>query len=126
MKMLDGVQLELHVETIQPDEVYLLYTDVEESWDTWIEEDRGGDDYDYVGVGPGRYTRRLTRTIFHEKMLTGVITDDRTLDIVKGRMEDYARKWEDEAREKRGSSPDMPNFAVQVKYLLEKERKIVL
>lgn len=123
--MLDGDQLELNVLTIQPDEVYMLYTDVTESWDDWYEEDRG-EDYDGCTFGPGRYIRRKTRAIVHEKQLTGVIVDDRTLDIIKGRMDDYARNWEEKAILVNEGSTIKPNFTIKVTYMLEKERRIKL
>ena len=123
--MFDGDQLELNVQTIQPDEVYMLYTDVTESWDDWHEEDRG-EEYDGGKFGPGRYTRHQIRAGVHEKVLTGVIVDDRTLDIVKGRMDDYARNWEEKAISVNEGSTIKPNFTIKVAYMLEKERRIKL
>ena len=123
--MLDGDQLELNVLTIQPDEVYMLYTDVTESWDDWYEEDRG-EEYECSKFGPGRYIRHKTRAVIHEKILTGVIVDDRTLDIIKRRMDDYARKWEEKVVLMNADSTTKPNFAIKVFYVLEKERRIKL
>lgn len=124
--MLDGIQLELNVQTIQPGEAYLLYTDVSESWDSTYEFDRGGHDDDYLGFGPGRYETREVRAYNHNKTLTGVVTDDCTLDIVKGRMDDYARQWEEKARAEHGSSIDRPNYEIKIVYSLEKVRHVVL
>lgn len=123
--MLDGVQLELNVQTIQPDEVYMLYADVTESWDDWHEEDRG-EEYDNCTFGPGRYVRHKIRAGIHEKLSMGVIIDDCTLDIIKGRMENYARKWEEKASELNASSTEKPNFSIKVTYMLEKAKRIVL
>ena len=123
--MLDNTQLELNVQTIQPDEVYMLYAEVTESWDDWYEEDRG-EDYDNCTFGPCRYVKHKTRAHIHEKILTGIIVDDCTLDVIKGRMDNYARKWEEESVLLNANSTDKPNFAIKVSYVLEKARRIVL
>lgn len=124
--MLDGEQLELNVQTIQPDEVYLVYADVTESWDATATVDRGGDDDDYIGIGPGRYTTHTYRARVQEKLLRGVIVDDHTLDIIKARMEPYARRWEEEVKLKHVGSLTKPNFDITVEYILEPEKRIVL
>ena len=124
---MDNAQLELNVLTIQPDEAYLLYTEVVESWDSWYEEDRG-EEYDgcTFAFGPGRYIRHETRVGAREKTITGVIVDDATLDIIKGRMDDYARNWEEKAIAVNANSTDKPNFEIKVTYTLEKVRRINL
>lgn len=124
--MLDGEQLELNVQTIQPDEVYLVYADVTESWDSTYREDRGEEYDDCVGFGPGRYVEHKTREIVQEKLLQGVIVDDHTLDIIKARMEPYARRWEDEVKLRHAGSLTKPNFDITVEYILEPEKRIVL
>lgn len=123
--MLDGIQLDLNVQTIQPNEAYILYAAVEESWDYWQEEDRG-EEYDGVGFGLGRYIRHKTRAVAREKIMQGVIVDDCTLDIIRGRMDDYARKWEEKAIELNTAGANKPNFEVRVKYVLESVKRVVL
>lgn len=123
--MLDGIQLDLNVQTIQPNEAYILYATVEESWDDWREEDRG-EEYDGVGFGPGRYIRHKTRSIAREKIMQGVIVDDCSLDVIKGRMDNYARMWEEKAIEMHRASSSKPNFEIRVDYVLESVKRIVL
>lgn len=123
--MLATAQLELDVQTIQPGEVYMLYADVTESWDDWHKEDRG-EEYDNCTFGPGRYITHKVRASIYDKLLMGVIVDDCTLDIIKGRMEDYARKWEEKASELNANSTEKPNFSIKVTYVLEKAKRIVI
>lgn len=121
--MLDGEQLELDVLTVQPNEAYLIYAEVYESWDTTYTIDRG-EDYGY-GLGGGRYILETERTGRNYKKLEGVVVDTQTYHVILARVEPYAREWEEKAR----ATVDLhekPNYDIKVKYILEKERRIVL
>lgn len=126
--MIDGEQLGLEVETLQPDEAYLLYTEVKESWDSTCYELKEEDDC--YGGKVLRENRFPCRGGVQDKLLTGVIVDDLTLEIIKGRMEEHAAKWKSSAHEQNemniGLDNYRPNFEIEVTYSLEKIRRIVL
>lgn len=115
-------QLELLVDTIQPDEVYVLYMDVTESWDVW------SDPYhlearEYVGVG-GALQVTLHRAQQQTKQIAGIITDDNTLRVVKERIPEYEKYNTEELKNSLVDPFSKTNYDVVVKYTLEKEKRL--
>lgn len=115
-------QMELNVSTIQPDEAYLLYITIDESWDD-TREDPYDDDEDCLGFGCGR-TVRTYRANNHVKELVGVVVDDEAHVSITNRMQKYVDinvKHYQTVSHYRAK----PNYEVVVKYHFEKAKRLL-
>lgn len=120
-------QHDLSIDTMQLDEVYVLRINISESWDVWVDTQYPWED-DNLNTSWVDYSGRQKKITMrrHDAWIVGVITDDRTLQRVKERLDDYANIWQDEARAKIVDPNSKPNYNVEVKYFVQKEHRIIL
>ena len=115
-------QLSLPVEEIQDGEAYLVYRDVH----VWYLGDVPNPHYDsedcYGFNSPSPTMKGTIHT--GEKVLEGIVVDSHTLNVMMGRMEPYAREYEEDLIKQNEEKTKLPEYRVRVVYSLKKERLV--
>jgi hypothetical protein len=111
-------QLDLGVDTIQPNEAYLVYLNIHEEWDAWIDNPEY-DEHDF-GWRSGRQIE--CRKCESSQHLIGVVVDDVTYRKLLDRAEPYARKYEEDLRTK----TTLKDYKVRCEYTFEMNRRLIL
>jgi hypothetical protein len=114
-------QLALSVDTIQPDEAYLIYRVITETYDDWREEyPRDNDD---MGWGSPKIKYCEHRT--NEK-LEGVVTNDHSYHIMLSRFDKFSKQIADQLTADNVESKRYENYEVTVEYDMRKIKHIMM
>lgn len=109
-------QLLLPVDTIQPDEAYLIHRIIHEEFDAWHERDND----EYFGFGESTFYRGQAT---HSK-LEGVVTTEKSYLAILGRFEKYAKLLSDKIMADNVLSKKYKNYEVVVHYEASKIKHI--
>lgn len=121
------MQMTLDVDTIQPNEAFLVYLNIEAQYDGR----RLNPEYDaneMYGFSPvSKYLD--VRVVDRDRKLEGVVTDDHSLRTVRSRFIDYANNIRQRLLDENTAKPDgsydkRVNYSVRVWYTVEKIRHI--